>query len=75
MSIEFLDKYTKENNFGILLDISHTRIIYYALVEEKLIDLSLEEFFLEYVKVLGDRILSKQINGNDGRKHIVGRYL
>ena len=27
------------------------------------------------LKVLGDRILAKQVKGNDGKKHIVGRYL
>lgn len=62
-SIEFLDKFTKENNIGILLDISHIRITITSLSRSNLISESIDEFFIRYAKVLGDRV--RQIHIND----------
>ena len=62
-TVEFLDKYTKDNEIGILLDIAHTSILIDTLIESKIISETKEEYFLRYVKTLGSRI--KQIHINE----------
>jgi len=71
-SLDFLEKYMEENNFGMLLDISHTRITILSLIDGGFIDDTLDGFYIKLAKRLGNKI--KQIHINHS-KFTDGVYL
>lgn len=71
-SIEYLERFMEDNNMGMLLDISHTRITMLSLIEDGHYKGTIDEFFIEWVKKLGDKI--KQIHINHS-KFTDGVYL